>query len=150
MIVHAGCLARRVAGAWCGVLVTGPSGSGKSDLALRLMERGWALVADDRVQLWTSGGALWARAPEVLHGKLEARGLGVVRERAVLMARLVLNAHCEPPEERVPDPASAAWLGIAIPRVRVAALEGSAPGKVERALSQALSRGFNSRPAERI
>lgn len=142
MIVHAGCLARRLNGGWRGVLITGPSGAGKSDLALRLMERGWALVADDRVRLWTSGRVLWGRAPDTLHGRLEARGVGVGRETATLLARLVLNAHCEATEERLPEPSTEPWLGVLLPRVRLAPLEASAPAKIERALSQAMAGGF--------
>lgn len=150
MIVHAGCVARRLNGGWRGVLITGPSGAGKSDLALRLMERGWALVADDRVRLWTSGGALWGRAPDTLHGRLEARGVGVGREPATLLARLMLNAHCEPPAERVPDPGVESLLGIGLPTVRLAPLEASAPAKIERALSQVMAGGFYRAALARI
>ena len=68
MIRHAGLVALRWRGDWQGVLIEGPPGSGKSDLALRALTEGFRLVADDRVLLWTSGGRLWGRAPDVLAG----------------------------------------------------------------------------------
>ena len=77
MILHAGLIAARIAGFWRGVLIEGPSGSGKSDLALRALSQGFRLVADDRVVVWASGGRLFGRAPEILNGLIELRGLGV-------------------------------------------------------------------------
>ena len=62
-----------------GVLLRGPSGAGKSDLALRLIDRGAELVADDRVALVSSAGVLTASAPPALRGLMEVRGLGVFR-----------------------------------------------------------------------
>ena len=79
MIVHAGFVARPHGGRWQGVLILGPSGSGKSDLALRLIDQGFSLVADDRVLLWTSGGRLFGRAPETLTCLIEARGVGILK-----------------------------------------------------------------------
>src|SRR5689334_18111983 len=72
--VHASCVAigRR------GVLLTGKSGAGKSDVALRLIEDGAQLVADDRTLLYVAGGKLRARAPQSIAGLLEIRGLGIV------------------------------------------------------------------------
>ena len=51
-------------GGWRGALIEGPSGAGKSDLALRALDAGFRLVADDRVVVWTSGGRLFGRAPD--------------------------------------------------------------------------------------
>ena len=59
------------------------SGAGKSDLALRALQAGWRLVADDYALVWRSGEGLWARAPETIVGRIEARGLGVVPEPAL-------------------------------------------------------------------
>ena len=58
MIRHAGLIARRMGGVWRGVLIEGPSGAGKSDLALRALDQGFRLVADDRVVVWTDAGRL--------------------------------------------------------------------------------------------
>jgi HPr kinase/phosphorylase len=62
-IIHAGCVARRQNGSWSAVLLTGRAGVGKSDLMLRLVERGWSLVADDRVRLWTAKARSTAARP---------------------------------------------------------------------------------------
>ena len=58
------------------VLISGPSGSGKSDLALRLFDRGFVLVSDDRTIVRKEGSRLFASAPETIKGKLEVRGVG--------------------------------------------------------------------------
>lgn len=150
MILHAGCVARRVAGGWRGILITGASGAGKSDLALRLIERGWRLVSDDRTVLWLSASALWGRAPDVLRHQIEARGLDVCAEPALSYARLWLAAVCEAPTDRLPDPEAAELLGAPLPLVRVAPFESSAPAKVERALTAALPQGFTGTGRGRI
>jgi len=60
------------------VLISGPSGSGKSDLALRLLDRGFILVSDDQTIVRKDGGHLVAGAPPTIAGKLEVRGIGIV------------------------------------------------------------------------
>ena len=60
--LHGTAVACRLNGVWRGVWITGPSGAGKSDVALRLMARGWRLVADDYAHVFASGGAVWATA----------------------------------------------------------------------------------------
>ena len=60
------------------VLITGPSGSGKSDLALRLLDRGFTLVSDDQTIVRREGNKLIASAPPNIAGKLEIRGVGIV------------------------------------------------------------------------
>lgn len=150
MILHAGCVARRVGGVWLGVLVQGPSGAGKSDLTLRLLERGWRLVSDDRTLVWRSGAALWGRAPDPLGGLIEIRGLRVALEPALPWARLALSVQCAAPLERMPDPDFEERLGAVLPRVRVAPLEASAPARVERALQAALTQGLDPPSPGRI
>ena len=138
MIVHAGCAAIRLRQGWAGVLITGPSGSGKSDLTLRLLARGWRLVADDRAQLWTSGGKLYAKAPEALAGLVEARGLDVVTLPRLEVAAVALVAECVPAAEaleRLPEQGTVAIRGVEVARVRMRALEPSAPLKLELALA---------------
>ena len=85
MLMHASCAARD----GLAVLLTGAAGSGKSDLLLRLLDRGFVLVADDQVEIGTDG---MARPPETLMGLLEVRGLGVMRLPFVTSARPVLVA----------------------------------------------------------
>ena len=137
MIRHAGLIARFQAGGWRGVLIEGPSGAGKSDLALRMLDQGWTLIADDRTLVWISGGRLWGRAPDVLAGLIEARGLGVVAAPQRAFAPIALAAQCVESEaiERMPEPAALAILGLPVPLIAIAASEPSAPAKLGRALS---------------
>lgn len=134
MILHAGLIALRLGGRWRGVLIEGPSGSGKSDLALRALDAGFRLAADDRVVLWTSGGRLFGRAPEVLHGLIEARGVAVAPEVALPMAEVALVARCGEPE-RIPQSHSVEILGVSVPELTVRALDASAPAKLRRAMA---------------
>src|SRR5437588_5560986 len=73
-----------------GVLLRGPSGSGKSDLALRLIDAGARLVADDQTELRRDGDAIIARAPPTIAGMIEVRGLGIVRIEALPAAPVAL------------------------------------------------------------
>ena len=95
MIRHASLVATRMAGRWRGALIEGPSGTGKSDLTIRMMVSGFRLVADDRVIVWTSGGKLFGRAPEPLSGLLEARGVGIIPAAPLdfCQVSLLVNAH---------------------------------------------------------
>ena len=72
--LHASCVARDGRA----VMIFGPSGAGKSDLALRLIDRGFALVSDDQTMVRKSGERLLASAPPTIRGKLEIRGIGIV------------------------------------------------------------------------
>ena len=133
MILHAGLVSTYLDGFWRGVLIEGPSGAGKSDLALRMLDQGFRLVADDRVLIWASGGALYGRAPQTLANLIEVRGLGICPEQALPFSRIVLAARCEP-AERLPDPAHNDYVGLSIPSLSLQALESSAPAKLRRAL----------------
>ena len=72
------------------VLLRGAPGSGKSDLALRLVEEGASLVADDQTQISRRGGELWATAPAPLKDMIEVRGVGIVRMHALPEAPVAL------------------------------------------------------------
>lgn len=133
MIAHAGLLAAYIDGSWRGVLIEGVSGAGKSDLALRALDHGFRLVADDRVVLWTCEGALYGRAPDTLAGLIEARGLGVLPEPALPFCRIALAVTCEQ-HDRMPEPAFKDYVGLSIPALSLQALESSAPAKLRRAL----------------
>lgn len=137
MIKHAGLVASPNRAAWRGVLITGPSGSGKSDMALRLLDEGFALVADDRVVLWESGGRLFGRAPDNLAGLIEARGLGIRPQTALPFAPISLVVELHPPEDidRLPEPSTESLLGVEIPHLDLAPFEPSAAAKLRRALN---------------
>jgi serine kinase of HPr protein (carbohydrate metabolism regulator) len=129
--LHATCVA--IGGR--GVLLRGRSGSGKSDLALRLIDRGARLVSDDYTILFEANGRLRARAPERIAGKLEVRGVGIVTMAAAADIPVCLIADLDRPLERLPEGTEAApLLGFSIPAVPFAALEASAPLKLEQAL----------------
>ena len=128
MLIHASCAARD----GYGVLLTGPSGSGKSDLALRLVDRGFVLVADDQVDL--DNGT--ASSPANLRGLLEIRGLGIVRLPFILCAPLVLSVALGD-AERLPDPQRDVH---GLPVVTIDAASPSAAYRVSLALDCALGR----------
>jgi serine kinase of HPr protein (carbohydrate metabolism regulator) len=134
MIAHAGLIARRAGGTWRGVLIEGPSGAGKSDLALRCLEAGFRLVADDRVELWADAGRLYGRAPETLHGLIEVRGLDVVRVEALPLCEVALVVRLGKPE-RIPEPAGVERVGVRLPLVELDPFETAAPVKLGRALA---------------
>lgn len=119
-----------------GVLLRGPSGIGKSDLALRLIDDGAALVADDQTVLARQNGAVVASPPAELAGKLEVRGLGIVSMPTLKATplRLVVDLDGPVPVERLPRAAATQILGVDIPVMRLAAFEGSAPAKIRLAL----------------
>jgi serine kinase of HPr protein (carbohydrate metabolism regulator) len=137
MIRHAGLIARFDRGAWRGVLVEGPSGAGKSDLALRALDHGWSLVADDRTLVWSSGGRLYGRAPDSLAGLLEVRGHGVVSVPRRPFAAIALVARClqHADIQRTPDSDAVTLLDLSLPLAAIVATEASAPAKLGRALS---------------
>lgn len=102
--IHASCVARDGEG----VLLLGPSGAGKSDLALRLIDRGFSLLADDRVDI--ADGV--AHPPAALAGLLEVRGLGIFRLPWCLEARLALAVELVPANPRLPTPRRHAVLDL--------------------------------------
>lgn len=116
------------------VLLTGPSGAGKSDLALRLIDRGARLLADDYVELHPDDGRLIARAPLTTRGMIEVRGIGIIEMGHVDEAPVALIVELAESPSRLPEPLTCQRLGVAIPVVALAALEVSAPIKVEAAL----------------
>jgi serine kinase of HPr protein (carbohydrate metabolism regulator) len=117
------------------VLLCGPSGTGKSDLALRLIDRGAILVSDDYTVVKWVDGRLEATAPQTITGKMEVRGLGVVDMPCVDYARVALIIDLTDDIDRMPaDPQERLVAGAGVPVVRLAALEPSAPIKVELAL----------------
>jgi HPr kinase/phosphorylase len=128
--VHGSCVSRD----GDGVLLIGPSGSGKSDLALRLLGRGFDLVADDRVDIDEGIAA----PPAALAGLLEVRGLGIVRLPYAPAARLALVAELGAPADRLPTPTRHA--GLNLPLIRLDPAAASAAERLVLALDCALGR----------
>jgi HPr kinase/phosphorylase len=131
-LVHASCVA--VDGV--GVLIRGPSGSGKSDLALRLIDAGAVLVCDDYCELSAVAGRLIARAPEAISGQLEVRGFGIVRLRHLPSApiSLVIDLITDAAIERLPDEADATIQGMRVAHLALDPRSASAAAKVRIAL----------------
>jgi serine kinase of HPr protein (carbohydrate metabolism regulator) len=141
MFVHATSVALKLGRGWRAVLLRGPSGAGKSDVALRLVEVGGRLVADDQTHLARTGRAVIATAPSSLAGLIEVRGIGIVKlGRGQLIARAPLGLLVDlvPPGqvERMPEPASEKVLDIDLPRLALAPFEASIVMKLRLALAR--------------
>ncbi len=119
-----------------GVLLLGPSGGGKSDLALRLIDRGAALVCDDRVLIKNVDGALALHGAPNIAGMLEIRGLGIVQLPYVEAVPLLLCVDLASAPERMPGAAFRNIAGVNIPLLALSAFEASAPLKVEHAVAR--------------
>ncbi len=116
------------------VLLVGPSGSGKSDLALRLIDRGATLIADDRVVVTRVGERLLAAPPPTLAGRIEVRGVGIVDLPWIGGVRVMLVVDLAATPDRLPEPATREVGGVRLPLIALAAFEASAALKVELAL----------------
>ena len=141
MFVHATCVALRAGKRWRAVLLRGPSGAGKSDLALRLIEAGGRLVADDQTHVAKVGRALIASPPPALAGRIEARGVGILelprsqllaRAQVVLLVDLVAHGRID----RLPEPAHETLQEIELPRLDLAPFEASSVAKLRLALTR--------------
>ena len=127
-LVHATCVA--ISGT--GILIRGPSGAGKSDLALRLIDAGAELVADDYCEITARDGELTAAAPASIAGKIEVRGFGLIDLpfRSTVRIGLVVDLVPEADIERLPDANVCAIDGVSIPRLLLNAFAASATAKV--------------------
>lgn len=119
------------------VLLRGPSGSGKSDLALRLIDRGATLVSDDYTLLTVQDGHLLASAPATISGKIEVRGLGIVSVEPGGETPVALVVRLDQAMERMPPELRSCYNGVSIVEVAIDPFELSAPIKVELALRHA-------------
>jgi len=119
------------------VLISGPSGSGKSDLALRLLDRGFVLVSDDQTIVKKDGTKLVATAPPTIAGKLEVRGIGIVDVERADNAPVALVVELTSEIQRLPDDSrDRLILGVRVPLINVDAMAASAPSKVALALDR--------------
>jgi HPr kinase/phosphorylase len=124
-----------------GVAMVGQSGAGKSDLALRLIDRGAVLICDDRVELHERDHDLWARSIPSIAGKIEIRGVGIVDTPHIGEAPLRLIVDVGQSPERYPDVNATCDIAcFAVPELRIRAFEASAAIKVELALRSLLDR----------
>jgi serine kinase of HPr protein (carbohydrate metabolism regulator) len=119
------------------ILISGPSGSGKSDLALRLLDRGFTLVSDDQTIVRRDGDRLIASAPPTIAGKLEIRGIGIVELDHVEDSPVGLIVELTSDIQRLPDDSrERPILGVSIPLITIDAMTASAPSKVALALDR--------------
>ena len=119
------------------VLISGPSGSGKSDLALRLIDRGFRLVSDDQTLVRREGDRLVASAPQTIAGKIEVRGIGILDVQNVSDLPVALLVELTSDIQRLPDDArERPILGIPLPLVSIDATTASAAAKVALALDR--------------
>jgi len=119
------------------VLISGPSGSGKSDLALRLLDCGFTLVSDDQTIVRRDGDRLLASAPTTIAGKLEVRGIGIVEVAYVADVPVALLVELSGDIQRLPDDSRLRpIMGLDVPIVGIDAMAASAASKVSLALDQ--------------
>jgi HPr kinase/phosphorylase len=140
LLIHATAVAIETAAGPRAVLLRGPSGSGKSDLGLRLIDAGARLVADDQSELRRQGETVVVRSPPAIAGLIEVRGVGIIRVEPWAEAPVGLIVDLLPPEaaleaiERLPGPATERLLEVDLPRILMAPFEASAAAKVVLAL----------------
>ncbi|HEY0626322.1 MAG TPA: HPr kinase/phosphatase C-terminal domain-containing protein [Allosphingosinicella sp.] len=117
------------------ILISGRSGAGKSDLALRLIDRGAKLVSDDYTTIRRVEGRLRASAPPTIASKLEVRGVGILPFENEPDAAVCLYVDLDRDVERLPPERETIRIaGVDVPLIAVSGLEASAPVKVELAL----------------
>lgn len=131
-----------------GILLRGPSGSGKSDLALRLMDRGHRLISDDQVILQRRGEGVRLSPPEVLRGQLEIRGIGILRIDDIVQDSLlaaVIDLEDRRDIDRLPPESECVQvLGLPVPRYHLDPTDPSAAIKVEIMMDLTLNRRWRT------
>jgi HPr kinase/phosphorylase len=133
-LIHATCVA--IGGA--GVMIRGASGAGKSDLALRLIDGGAELVADDYCEATAKAEGIEVAAPANIAGKMEVRGYGIIQMpfRDTVTVRLVVDLKPEADIERMPETSTCEIEGVTLPRLMLNGFSASAAAKVRLVLGQ--------------
>lgn len=136
LLIHATAVAIETQQGFRAMLLRGRSGSGKSDLALRLIDAGARLVTDDQSVLVRRGEAIVVTPPARISGLMEVRGIGIVRVAALAEATVALIVELVPAEqiERLPERRREAVLGLSLPVIAATPFEASAPAKLRLAL----------------
>lgn len=125
-----------------GVIITGPPGSGKSDLALRLIDRGAILIGDDYVYIRRDAGRVMLAAAPQISGKLELRGVGIITMDSAASAPAILHVALGRDGERMPARLPHMHVGgFALPTLMIDPFAASAPIKVERAAAMLIETG---------
>jgi serine kinase of HPr protein (carbohydrate metabolism regulator) len=132
-LLHATCVALD----GVGVLLGGPSGSGKSDLALRLIDGGAILVSDDQVALSVREGRLSASPPATIAGMIEAREIGLMRLPFCADVPVALYVELVPEAEvleRLPEEETISFLDIPLRKLTLHAFHASTAAKIRAVL----------------
>ncbi|MEY8881073.1 HPr kinase/phosphorylase [Donghicola sp. XS_ASV15] len=123
------------------LVLFGQSGSGKSGLALQLMALGATLIADDRTILTRHEEQIIASCPKTITGRIEARGVGILRAEVAHDAPVVAFVDMECAEtQRLPDPRALTVFGLHIPVLQKVE-EGYFPAALMQYLSQGIAEG---------
>jgi len=147
LLIHGTCVALPEDDAgWAAVLLRGPSGAGKSDLALRLIDEGACLVADDQTKLRRHRGSLLAGPPATIAGRIEVRGLGILTlpYRDDVPLRLVCDLIAPEAVERLPEAGCVHLADMNIPVLALAPFDASTPAKLRLGV-RAITHGIVSR-----
>ncbi len=120
-----------------GLLIRGAPGTGKSDLALRLIDMGAELVSDDYCEIEIENGQLMAAAPATIAGKLEIRGFGIVKlpHLQKVAIGLIVDLHKGSEIDRLPETTTTVIENMALPLLKLDPFTASAAHKVRMVIS---------------